>query len=575
VATAIQAHLQQKMDSIAIMKCLGAKSAQVLRIYVLQTVGLGLAGSAAGIAVGSLVQMIFPIFLERYFHVTSMPRFDAISALQGLLVGVLTVLLFTIPPLLGIRYIRPALIFRREMAAPKQSLKEWWRRAAGSVVSAVVILAFVGGLAAWLSDNARTGRYFALAVAVAMLALAAVAWALLRSLRVLSRHLPRRAGPVLRQGIANLYRPGNHAGAAVMALGVGVMFTVTIWIVQRGLLQDIVRTAPPGMPNVYLLDITASTRAGVYDLVRQQPGVLGKPEMLGAVSATMQSIDGVTLERDKLQGYARRYARTISVSTAAEKPPFTDVLSGAWWPAGAHPALPELSVAESVAKLLKIHIGSTILWATPQRTFGSTVVAIHKSESVRLSARVEFFFTDGALEGLPAIYYGGVRAKPQSVAGIQKVLYEKYPTVTVVNMADVLDTIQSVVDQISLVVRFISFFSILAGAVILASSVAGTRFRRIKEVVILKTLGATRQRIARIFSVEFFVIGTVAGLMGGLLAGAFAWLVLNRLLRANASPDVLPMLVSIAGTALLAVVTGWAASYRTLGQKPLEILRDE
>jgi putative ABC transport system permease protein len=575
VATAIQAHLQQKMDSIAIMKCLGAKSAQVLRIYVLQTLGLGLAGSAAGIAVGSLVQMVFPIFLERYFQVGSMPRFDALSALQGLLVGVLTVLLFTIPPLLGIRYIRPALIFRREMAAPKQTLGQWWKRAAGSVVSAVVILAFVGGLAAWLSDNARTGRYFAFAVALAMLALAAVAWLLLRGLRLLSRHLPRRVGPVIRQGIANLYRPGNHAGAAVMALGVGVMFTVTIWIVQRGLLQDIVRTAPPGMPNVYLLDITASTRAGVYDLVQRQAGVLGKPEMLGAVSATMQSIDGVTLQRDRLQGFARRYARTTTVSTAAEKPPFTQVLSGAWWPAGAHPVVPELSVAESVAKLMNIHIGSTIAWSTPQRSFSSKVVAIHKSESVRLSARIEFFFTAGALDGLPAIYYGGVRAIPQSVPRIQKVLYEKYPTVTVVNMADVLDTIQSIVDQISLVVRFISFFSILAGAVILASSVAGTRFRRIKEVVILKTLGATRQRIARIFSVEFLVIGTVAGLMGGLLAGGFAWVVLNRLLRADASPDVLPMLVAIAGTAMLAVVTGWAASYRTLGQKPLEILRDE
>ena len=575
VATAIQAHLQQKMDSIAVMKCLGAKSSQVLRIYVLQTLGLGLAGSAAGIAVGSLVQMIFPIFLERYFQVSSMPRFDLLSAFQGLLVGVLTVLLFTIPPLLGIRYIRPALIFRREMAAPKQSFRQWWQRAAGSVISALVILAFVGGLAAWLSDSAQTGRYFAIAVAVAIIVLAAVAWLLLRGLRILSRKLPRRVGPVIRQGIANLYRPGNHAGAAVMALGVGVMFTVTIWIVQRGLLQDIVRTAPPGMPNVYLLDITAGTRAGVFDLVSHQPGVLGKPEMLGAVSATMQSVDGVTLQRDKLQGFARRYARTVTVSTATEKPPFTEVLSGAWWAAGTHPAVPELSVAESVAKLLKIHIGSAIVWVTPQKTFSAQVVAIHKSESVRLTARVEFFFTAGALDGLPAIYYGGVRATPVSVPGLQKVLYEKYPTVTVVNMAEVLDTIQGIVDQISLVVRFISFFSILAGAVILASSVAGTRFRRIKEVVILKTLGATRQRIARIFSVEFLVIGTVAGLMGGLLAGAFAWLVLNRLLRANASPDVVPMLVAIAGTALLAVVTGWAASYRTLGQKPLEILRDE
>jgi putative ABC transport system permease protein len=575
VATAIQAHLQQKMDSIAIMKCVGAKSSQVLRIYILQTAGLGLAGSAAGIALGSLVQMVFPLFLERYFQVTSMPRFDALSALQGLLVGLLTVLLFTIPPLLGIRYIRPALIFRREMAAPRPTPREWWKRTASSVIAALIILCFVGAIAAWLSDSARTGWYFASAIAVAMGALAGVAWLLLRGLRRLSRHLPRRAGPVVRQGIANLYRPGNHAGAAVMALGVGVMFTVTVWIVQRGLLVDIVRTAPPGLPNVYLLDITASNRDAVYDLLGKQPGIEGKPEMLGAVSAQMQSINGVPLDRDKMQGYARRYARTVTVSTAVGKPRFTDVLEGAWWPAGSHPAEAELSVAESVAKLLNIHVGAAIVWTTPQRTFTSHVVAIHKSESVRLTARVEFFFTPGALDGLPAIYYGGLRAQPRVVPAIQKAVYDKFPTVTVVNMAEVLDTIQSIVDQISLVVRFISFFSILAGAVILASSVAGTRFRRIREVVILKTLGATRARIARIFCVEFAVIGTVAGLMGGLLAGAFAWLVLKHLLHADAVPDPWPMLAAIAGTAALAMVTGWLASFRTLGQKPLEILREE
>jgi putative ABC transport system permease protein len=265
----------------------------------------------------------------------------------------------------------------------------------------------------------------------------------------------------------------------------------------------------------------------------------------------------------------------VTVSTASRKPNFTMVLSGAWWPPGAHPDVPQLSVAEPAANVLHIHVGSHIVWTTPQRTFESVVAAIHKSESVRLTARIEFFFSEGALDGLPAIYYGGLRARADAVPLIQKNVYERFPAVTVVNMAEVLDTIQSIVDQISLVVRFISLFSILAGAVILASSVAGTRFRRIREVVILKTLGATRKRIARIFSIEFLVIGAVAGLMGGLLAGGFAWLVLNRLLRADAAPDPLPMLVSIGGTALLAIATGWAASFRTLGQKPLEILRDE
>jgi putative ABC transport system permease protein len=578
VATAIQAHLQQRMDSIAVMKCLGAKSSQVLRIYLIQTVGLGLVGSALGIALGSVVQMAFPVFLQKYFHLDAAPGFDLISALQGLLVGVLTVLLFTVPPLMSIRTIRPALIFRREMAAPRSGFAVWAKRMTGSLLTAVLILAFVGLIAAWLSNDARTGRYFAFAVAAGMAALSVVAWAMLRGLRWVSRRLPRRSGPVLRQGIANLYRPGNHAGAAVMALGVGVMFTVTVWIVQRGLLKDIVRTAPPGMPNVYLLDVTAANRQAVYTLLRSQPGVEGAPELLGAVAARMQAIDGVTVDREKMRGFTRRYAGTVSVSTIDRVPDFSQVVSGEWWKpdfqAQGKDDIP-LAVAETAAKALNLHIGSAIDWSTPQRTFHSHVAAIHKSEQVRITARIEFFFPPGTLDGLPVIYYGGARVKSEAVPALQKTLYEKFPAVTVINMADVLDIIQSVVDQISLVIRFISAFSILAGAVILASSVAGTRFRRIREVVILKTLGASRNRIAKIFSIEFFVIGGVAGLMGGALAAGFAWAALNRLLDAVTAPDILPVFVAVGGTAVLAVATGWLASYHTLGQKPLEILRDE
>jgi putative ABC transport system permease protein len=574
VATAIQAHLQQKMDSIAVMKCLGAKSSQVLRIYILQTAGLGLAGSLAGIALGSLVEMAFPFFLAKYFDIPPVPRFDVVSALQGLLVGMLTVLLFTVPPLLGIQYIRPALIFRREMAMPL-TWRERIRRGAASAVSAILILFFVGVLAGWLSEDARIGRYFAMAIAVGMASLAVIAWLLLRGLRWVSRHLPRSAGPIVRQGIANLYRPGNHAGAAVMALGVGVMFTVTVWIVQRGLLQDVVRTAPPGMPNVYLLDVTQVNKDAVAQLLSSQAGLEGKAELIGAVSAQIQSIDGVPFERENLRGVARRYARGVSLSPTSEAPRFTEIKEGKFWPANEHPREAEVSVGEQAAKILNLHPGSRIVWSTPQKTFSSHVVAVHNTESVRLTARIEFFITPEAVAGLPAIYYGGIRVKAADVAALQKALYDRFPTITVVNMAEVLDTIQSVVDQISLVVRFISGFSILAGAVILASSVAGTRFRRIREVVILKTLGATRERVAKIFSVEFLVIGTVAGLMGGFLAAGFAWLVLNRLLNATTAPDGFPVAVSIVGTALLAIATGWLASYRTLGQKPLEILRDE
>jgi putative ABC transport system permease protein len=163
---------------------------------------------------------------------------------------------------------------------------------------------------------------------------------------------------------------------------------------------------------------------------------------------------------------------------------------------------------------------------------------------------------------------------PLQIANMQRALFAAYPTVTVINVADILDTIQSVVGQITIVIRFLAGFSILSGAVILASSVASTRFRRIREVVVLKTLGATRNRIATVFSVEFAVLGLLAGATGTLFANG-----LSRILLHLAEVDFVSSWradgIALMATAVLAVLTGWAASYRILGQKPLEVLREE
>ena len=163
---------------------------------------------------------------------------------------------------------------------------------------------------------------------------------------------------------------------------------------------------------------------------------------------------------------------------------------------------------------------------------------------------------------------------PDQVAQLQRALYNAYPTVTVINVAQALETIRSVVVQIIYVVQFLAAFSIFAGIVILASSIAGTKYRRIREVVVLKTLGATRLRIATIFSIEFAVLGLVAGLVGIF----FANVVVAGLLRSLQIPRVIEWGWNFGGLAaisLLTVVTGWIASHRILGQKPLEVLREE
>jgi putative ABC transport system permease protein len=192
-----------------------------------------------------------------------------------------------------------------------------------------------------------------------------------------------------------------------------------------------------------------------------------------------------------------------------------------------------------------------------------------------MTGRFEFLFNPGPLDGLPSVYYGSARVRPADVPSLQRVVYEKFPTVTVVNVADVMQIVDDVVQRIAAVIRFISAFTILAGAVMVASSVAGTRFRRMREVVTLKTLGATRRRIAWIFSIEFLTLGAVAGIMGTLLASAFAAVLLTRLLEIQFHPHALTTTLAILISALTATAAGWLASFRILGRKPLEILREE
>ena len=580
VATAMHAHLQQKMDSIAILKCLGARSGQVLRIYLAQTVALGLAGGVVGVIFGTLVQRAFPLLIGRFFPVRPPLGLDPVPAAQGLVIGILTTLLFTLPPLLGIRGIKPAVIFRREMAESRGDWLKRWSRSREAVVTAGVILAGIGLMAAWLAgtslrDAVRIGAYFAGGLLISLLVIAAVAWLLLRGLRLLLRGSGRTLPVVLRQGASNLYRPGNHAQTVLVTLGTGVMFTLTVYLVQHAVLTDMMQNAPPGMANVFLLDIPGPQRQALLDLLQRQPGIERPPEVMSSVQVRLVSINGAPVEKLGLQEFGRRFLRTRAVTTVGARPHDAEILSGAWWDAQHPPGTPQVCASEEAAHILHLKGGAALEFTAWGRTLQARLACIQRSDSVRMRSRFEFIFSPGSLDGLPAIYYGSLRVKPRAVAPLQRAVYEKLPTITVINMADVLEIVQQVVDQISLVVRFVSAFTIVAGAIILASSVAGTRFRRIREVVILKTLGATRRRVAGIFSMEFLVLGAAAGLLGSALATGFAAIVVKRLLKAEFHFDAFAAALAIVLTAVVANAAGWLASFRILGQKPLEVLRDE
>ena len=577
VGMAMHAHLQQKMDHIAVMKSLGGTSGEIIRIYTIQTLMLGLVGGVGGVLVGRGVEQVFPLLINKLFAINTEITWHFDAAVQGIAVGILTTLLFTLPPLLAIRKIRPAIILRRDMPDAKVTWTKRANEARPALAAGGIILVGIGLIAAWLSESPRVGGYFAGGLLVSLLLLAGVASLLLRGIREFLRRSPWKLPTLTRQGLANLYRQGNQAQAILVALGLGVMFTLSVYLIQRSLVKEIIATAPPGMPNVFLVGVTEQQTEPLKALIAKQEGVMGPVELGPSVSARLISIDGVAIadriEQGHVRGLGRRYTNTRSVTWENSLPDGLKVLHGAWWNKDA--TEPLASVEEEPARALQIQVGSTIEINVSERIVRARVVAIHEVEAFRTTPTPEFIFDRAALAGSPVVYYGGVRLQPSAVGALQRAVYAKFPTITVVNIADALAIAQQVIDQIALVIRFLSGFSILAGAIILAASVAGTRFRRVREVVILKTLGATRKHVQRIFSVEFLTLGAVAGLLGALLASAFSSLILKRLLDAKFQFDPVASLAAIALTALLANASGWLASFRILRQKPLEVLREE
>jgi putative ABC transport system permease protein len=578
VAMAMHAHLEQRMDMLAILKAIGASSSDLLRIFLLQTLGLGLAGGVLGVAAGVGVMAALPAVFGKLLPVHATLDFPWRSVAAGMGTGLLTTLLFCLPPLLDVRNVRPVLVLRRLVEQGPEGIggwfARWWARRLQVGISVVVITA-LGGIAWALSDSVTVGGWFALLFTIALVVLLALATAALRVLRLLLSRVRLRLPSFLRHGLANLYRPGNQSAAVLASLGTGVMLILTVFLVQAALLRDLHETASPRLPNVFLVDISTDEVAGVTEFFRRQPGVSQVPgqslDLMPVVTGRFISLNGKPLEQLKEQHFPRRLLQNAELSWADAARPGDKVMQGKWWTSA---DAAELAVGEGVAQRLHLGVGSAV-----ELEFGGVVralrvSAIYRADGQHLGARVAFVLPSGQLKNEPATWYGGAHIDPKQIAAMERALFSAYPTVSVINVADVLERIESVIDQITFVVRFLAGFSIFAGLMILASSIAGTRFRRMREAVVLKTLGATRMRIVRTFSVEFSVLGLLAGSVGVVFANLLTQVLLHKL-DVGFQIEWLATLVALLGTAVLATATGWIASYRILGLRPLEVLREE
>jgi putative ABC transport system permease protein len=481
--------------------------------------------------------------------------------------GVLTTGLVVLWPLLSLRAIPPSAILRQDVA-PARRRRPW--------LAVVPIAAGLAALAVWQAGSLKIGGIFVLASIGALLGLAALGRGLVR----LARAVPRAHSLAWRQGVANLRRPGGQTGGVVVALGIGVMLLVAVGLLEDALDRQIDHEQRREAPSFFFVDIQADQRDEFLKVMGTVAGAT--PALTPVVRARLASVNGERvgrpmLERRRTAGHdALWYFTRDYVLTSMAEPPATNaILRGHWWTPAEAAAGPRVSVEEAAAKALGVDVGSSLGFDVQGVRVDALVTSIRKVDWQTFSTNFFVVFSPGALDGAPTTFVATARVPAAAEAPVQDAVVSAFPNVTVVPVRDILQRAAGILAQISFAIRAIALFSIAAGLTVMAGTLVASRWQRLSESAILRTLGASRTTVARVFAVEYACLGAAAGVGGTVLAAALAWIVQRYVLEVPVAlaPHVLASGIALA--TMIALAVGFLATYRLLGQPPMSVLRQE
>jgi len=600
VGISVHAFLRDKLKTIAILKTVGADSGMVISTYVVQAIFLGCIGSLAGMLLGIMLQWALPPLMARLFESGlldqlavsfewSWPSFWLL--MKGGMLGLLSTLLFTLWPLVALREFHPGAIFRRDAELTMDEAEippsRWWVKFGLAdrlnVLTAGGIILGLCALSVWQAASWSIGFLFlgALALAITILYLSA---------RILIKGLAQAPFPrllSLRFAVGNVVRPGGQAAGIMVAIGVGVMVIVTVSLVEQALLHHVQENRPTDAPTFFFIDIQPDQAKDFVSLIDRQVHQ-ARAELTPLVRSRLHAIDGRVVKTEEMaekdekrtEGKEERgkewyLAREYVLTFLEQLPRDNQLVKGEWWSPGQVFPVPQVSVEEEAAAHLDLEIGSMMEFDIQGAIVPAEVTSIRKVDWGNFSTNFYMILSPGALEGAPFTYVATVRASPQEEVPLQQAVVASFPNVSAIHIGDVLDGFALVLDRLSLAIRAMALFCLVAGGVVMAAALAATRYRRLYESVILKALGATRGLIARTFALEYVLLGAIAGLIGLTLGSLLSWAVLRYVFELpwHIHPRVLG--IGLLLTMLLTLIVGFASTYRILGQRPLAVLRHE
>jgi putative ABC transport system permease protein len=570
VASGVHAFVVRKIDTVAILRCVGATSAQVLAIYVAQAAVMGLIGATMGAAFGIAIQLLLPRFLADFLPMDVSVSLMPTAVLMGLVIGVWVALVFALRPLVAIRNISPLQALRRDADA------EVMRRARFDSMHLVVNFAIVGSLLALGLARAQTvGRGLAYSGAVA--AAIAVLWLVAAGLTRAARRLARPGLPFpIRQGVAALYRPGNQTRSVVLALGFGVFLIGTLYQVQRNLLRSLNTRLDQSRANIVFFDVQESMLAGVDSMIAA--GGHTVIERTPVIRMRIAAINSRSMRRDSTRarraGWAgtREYNSTYRDSlTGAER-----ITRGRWFSA-THAAgeLPEVSVEEGVATQLGLQLGDTVTWDVQGVEVPTRVTSFREVQWANFQTNFFVVFSPDALVEAPKQFVVLADASdPASIARLQGALVSRYPTVSSIDLTLVRKTILDVIGKVTTAIRFLALLSLGLAIPVLFSAVSATRRQRLREGVLLKTLGATRRQVRNIMLSEYALLGGLGAFAGVALSTAGAWALVRFVFDQPFVPAALPMAAVAVAMMGISVVIGLLTGREVFSETPMAALRE-
>jgi putative ABC transport system permease protein len=565
VSSVTRVFVEQKRKTIAVLKCVGATGSRLTAAYLAQVVALGAAGSVLGVVLAKAALL----FVRARFSESLPPNLSydlqAGAVAQGFALGLLVSVLFSALPLLRIRRIRPNMLLREvEQDAPARRLD----LLRGAV--AIGVLAGLAFVTSWQAGSLRVGVVFLAGLGLTALVLYAAAWALI----LLVRRARGLGTFAVRQAVNSMHRPGNQTRVIVMAVGLGAFLVLSVQSLQSSLLDEFDVARRGNLANMYLIDVQKDQVAGVRELVGRTPGA--RADLIPTVRARIAAVNGKEIDLEAAG--ARRERGQLGREYVVTYRPRLDynetVVAGQFWDE-TPTAEPEVSIEEGLRGVGGIDVGANVTFDIQGRKLTARVTSVRHVDWRNSRTGFIVLFRPGALENAPQTFVGAVDGPTEEPerSRFQRAIVDRFPNVSVIDVADIVRGVGRILSNITLGVSFIGGFVFLSGALILVGSIAMTKFQRVYEAAVLKTLGARRRVLLSIMLAEYGLLGLVAGVVGAAAANGLAYAVSRYVFEIDWTFAPALNALGVAATVLLVSTVGALSSLDVLTKKPLSILR--